>query len=129
MGIDVYLHKHGESEPYIYSQEKEGFMWGVWNGEHGYLREAYHGGPYATKELLPECWKDGYEGELIPIKSSVLKKRLDIVVDTSRERSTILYKEDPEDTDKTAQSFIDFVELASRLEKESGYPCKFYASY
>jgi hypothetical protein len=59
MGIDVYAKWDGQTE-----DEKKAQITGfsIVAGEVGYLREAYHGGPYATKVLFPECFTDGVEG-------------------------------------------------------------------
>ena len=53
MGIDVYLNWNGKTE-----EEKEAQLTGfsTVHGHAGYLREAYHGGPYATKVLVPEAF-------------------------------------------------------------------------
>lgn len=38
MGIDIFAHRRDQTDSI------------------GYLRESYHGGPYATRELMPESW-------------------------------------------------------------------------
>jgi hypothetical protein len=49
MGIDVYLKWDGQTE-----EEKQAQLTGcsIVHGHKGYLREAYHGGPYATRVLF-----------------------------------------------------------------------------
>lgn len=55
MGIDVYLHWDGMTKE-EYEKQLKGFD--VRLGHLGYLREAYHGGPYITKMLFPEFWEN-----------------------------------------------------------------------
>lgn len=61
MGIDVYATWAGMT-PQERALQYTGFS--VINGEVGYLREAYHGSPYATRVLVPEAFEwmnDGYD--------------------------------------------------------------------
>lgn len=55
MGIDVYAKWDGQTDA-----ERDAQITGfsIAHGHVGYLREAYHGEPYATKVLFPECWDD-----------------------------------------------------------------------
>lgn len=57
MGIDVYAKWDGQTDA-----ERDAQITGfsIVSGHVGYLREAYHGPPYATKVLFPECFDDGY---------------------------------------------------------------------
>lgn len=55
MGIDIYMAWPGQTEEERQAQYT-GFS--ICAGERGYLREAYHGPPYATPVLVPECWDD-----------------------------------------------------------------------
>lgn len=107
MGIDVYLEWDNKT-----NLEQVSFT-----GKTGYLREAYHGGNYATHILFPEDWATQGNGFVIP--NEVLMARLPQAVDASKMRAMDLYKEDGT---RAAQEFIDFVELHGRLEKEGRNP-------
>src|SRR6266699_2048814 len=111
MGIDVYLNWDGMTKE---DKEKQFTGFSVHAGKVGYLREAYHGEPYATFVLFSEDWdKQPEDGFTIP--NSVLKKRLAKTVEVAILRERRLYHDlQP----KTFQSFIDFVELHDRLEKD-----------
>jgi hypothetical protein len=55
MGIDAYLRYRGQP----YSEHEQQFTgWKMDQGSVGYLREAYHGGPYATRVLLVEGFEE-----------------------------------------------------------------------
>lgn len=71
MGIDIYLKWDGMTE-----EDKNSQFTGMstTTGNVGYLREAYHGGPYATKILCREAFEaDNCEAE---IPAAVLRERL-----------------------------------------------------
>lgn len=51
MGIDVFM-SWGDGPSFEGNHEH------VFRGANGYLREAYHGGPYATVVLVPEAFGD-----------------------------------------------------------------------
>jgi hypothetical protein len=71
MGIDIYLKWDGMTEE-DRQQQHTGFDTTV--GRVGYLREAYHGGPYATKILCREAFEaDNYEAQ---IPAETLRERL-----------------------------------------------------
>lgn len=53
MGIDVYADWDGRTKE---EQEAQYTGFSVTSGDAGYLREAYHGEPYATMVLFPECF-------------------------------------------------------------------------
>ncbi|NDD52317.1 hypothetical protein EBZ39_00295 [bacterium] len=79
MGIDIYLKWDGMNE----KDEKDqvtGFS--TTAGEVGYLREAYHGGPYATKMLVREAFEAENCEAQIPAK--VLRERLTNVTEPAR---------------------------------------------
>lgn len=61
MGIDIYLEWEGQTEP------RE-------TGATGYLRESYHGGPYATRILLREAFEADTCRAKIP--AAILRERL-----------------------------------------------------
>jgi hypothetical protein len=54
MGIDIYLKWDG-----MEAEKKQQQITGMstTSGEVGYLREAYHGGPYTTKILVREAFR------------------------------------------------------------------------
>lgn len=71
MGIDIYLKWDGMTEE---DRQKQYAGFDTTVGEVGYLREAYHGGPYATKILCREAFEaDDCEAQ---IPAEVLRERL-----------------------------------------------------
>ena len=63
MGIDMYMRWKGMDSSDTDAQfALEG------GGSVGYLRESYHGGPYATQIIAPECWS-GEQEQRIPAKT------------------------------------------------------------
>jgi hypothetical protein len=71
MGIDIYLKWDGMTEE---DQQKQYTGMSTISGEVGYLREAYHGGPYATKILCREAFEtDNCEAQ---IPAETLRERL-----------------------------------------------------
>lgn len=89
MGIDVYLKWRGQSEE-EHRAQITGFS--VDAGNVGYLREAYHGGPYATKMLCAEGFDDTNEYGA-PIPASVLRERLPTTVAVALYRHHLLYEQ------------------------------------
>ncbi len=89
MGIDVYMAWSDMTE----EEEKARYTgFSTHSGHVGYLREAYHGGPYATNVLLPECFQDGnnehqYDG-------ADLRARLPETVFAALYREAHVYHED-----------------------------------
>lgn len=73
MGIDVYMRWRDQTQ-----EEREAQYTGfsIMHGHVGYLREAYHGDPYATKVMFPECWDDDLI-EREGIRAPVSEKDLD----------------------------------------------------
>ena len=71
MGIDIYLKWDGMTEE---DQQKQYTGMSTISGEVGYLREAYHGGPYATKILCREAFEA--EGCEAAIPAEILRERL-----------------------------------------------------
>jgi hypothetical protein len=130
MGIDCYLIDPDSNK--VYAEETgqtDRLGFNTLSGDAGYLREAYHGGPYATQVLLEEGWNDGdMDGEgNFEISASILRKRLPQTLKDAAQRNKTNYDGDLEK--EVLKSFKDFVELAEKLEKERGKPCKFYVSY
>ncbi|NBT75130.1 hypothetical protein EBZ80_24225 [bacterium] len=78
MGIDIYLEWDGMEE-----EEKQAQATGfsVTSGNVGYLREAYHGGPYATRILVREAFDA--EDCRAEIPAAVLRERLTRVTEPS----------------------------------------------
>jgi hypothetical protein len=121
MGIDIYMRWDGQTE----AEEKAQYTgFSVQHGHVGYLREAYHGGPYATKVLVGEAWNDD---KAIP--AATLRERLPATLKTVAERSEKVYGDRLDiDTSPVAKAFVDFVELAERKERETGKPVTIHVS-
>lgn len=153
MGIDVYMKWRDQSEAEAKNQIT-GFS--TVSGHKGYLREAYHGGPYATQVLMPEGWEDHkikykedyrywfdeksgewIEGDWpgVQIDALVLEKRLAKTLNTVLERQRRVYDYDDANDDhrkyvaEVQQSFRDFVALARQKQDETGEPVYIYVSY
>ena len=149
MGIDIYMNWDG-----ITDDEKKAQYTGfsTTSGDVGYLREAYHGGPYATETLLPEAFEWVQEiGNLMscaemagselpddlldllsrgcPMQAETLMDRLGSTILRVRERIDKVYPmTSPEDADLVVSSYISFVDLA--LEKQAeGKNIYVYASH
>jgi hypothetical protein len=80
MGIDIYLEWDGMDEQEKASQAT-GFS--IMAGDVGYLREAYHGGPYATRILVREAFES--ENCKAEIPAAVMRERLTHVTEPARE--------------------------------------------
>ena len=123
MGIDIYA-KWDRMTPEEDASQITGFS--VEHGYVGYLREAYHGEPYATKVLVPEAFKYGRTR----IDADTLQKRLADTLHVAETREREVYGvTDAEDIDRVLKSYRDFVALCARKEKENGVPCLIIASY
>ena len=123
MGIDIYARWRGQSDDEIRVQAKVWFS--AVKGSVGYLREAYHGEPYATKYLCAEAFQpDGAR-----IEAAVLRERLAHTLALAEEREQTLYQSEPKDIEEVKQSYRDFVSLCERKEVESGEPVHIIASY
>lgn len=153
MGIDVFLSWDGMTKE---DREKQYTGFDTTMGRVGYLREAYHGGPYATRLMLPEAFaadeqdcpehtgrkgchdypfwgEEKHEGcecieRGVHIPTDVLIGRLEETCETVIRRAKEVYKEDIGPDDPTVKSFIDFVRLAEKLERE-GKETFIYASF
>src|SRR5579863_6649814 len=84
MGIDIYAEWDGMSEAEKAAQIT-GFS--VEHGHVGYLREAYHGEPYATKVLVPEA----FEELRVPIYAETLRDRLPATLVVAEQREREIY--------------------------------------
>jgi len=72
MGIDIHLEWEGKDERPKDDQLSAGFS--TTAGHTGYLREAYHGGPYATQILVKEAFESANQRAQIP--AAIMLKRL-----------------------------------------------------
>lgn len=88
MGIDVYLRWNAQTEEDKNKQMRCGFS--TVSGDVGYLREAYHGGPYATHILVREAFESGDGTAEIP--AATMRERLTNVTEPARGK--ILYATD-----------------------------------
>jgi len=79
MGIDIYLEWEGQT---LTERQKMCTGFSTTSGEVGYLREAYHGGPYATQILLREAFES--EDCRAQIPAAVLRERLTHVTEPAR---------------------------------------------
>lgn len=79
MGIDIYLEWDGMEE-----EEKQAQATGFSTiaGDVGYLREAYHGGPYATRILAREAFES--ENCRAQIPAAIMRERLTRVTEPAR---------------------------------------------
>jgi len=75
MGIDIYLHWRGQTEE---EEQKQVTGFSGVHGHVGYLREAYHGGPYVTKYLVAEAFGPEHREAAIP--AATLRGRLPTAV-------------------------------------------------
>ncbi len=123
MGIDVYLRWDGQTGK---EEKAQITSWNTGMGHVGYLREAYHGEPYATEELFGFFWEEPQPEDGYKIENVELKKRLPAALKASAERHRLKYGEngDPDKPEESyfLKSFVDFVNLHERLEKEGKKP-------
>lgn len=77
MGIDIYLEWDGMTEEDKKQQFSCGFS--IVGGKTGYLREAYHGEPYATQILVREAFESDDCKAQIP--ATVMRERLTSVTE------------------------------------------------
>ena len=123
MGIDIYMTWDKQTEDEKQAQY-QGFS--IEHGHVGYLREAYHGNPYATRHLVQEAF-ESEDGEAF-IDAKTLRERLPETLKLHIQRQWEIYKEDINLESPSAEAFTAFVELAERLT-EQGKPPRFIASY
>jgi hypothetical protein len=124
MGIDIYTRWKGQTDEEIRAQFT-GFS--TVHGHVGYLREAYHGAPYATKYLLREAFE---RPDRCHIPASVLRERLSHTLALVEERARTVYGEtDAAAIAEVKQSFVDFVELCEAKERATGEPVLIIASF
>jgi len=124
MGIDIYA-KWDRMTMREEAEQARGIL-SVEYGYVGYLREAYHGEPYATKALVPEAFKYGRAR----INAATLRERLPDALRTAEVRERNVYGEtDADEIERVLKSYRDFVALCARKEQETGNPCLVIASY
>lgn len=128
MGIDVYARWRGMTAEERAAQHT-GFS--IAAGHLGYLREAYHGAPYATPVLVPEAFDPDLEAEGVSVPASILRERLPMVIAVAISREAEVYGHAPahEDTKTIVKSLEDFVALCEAKEADTGEPCRIVASY
>jgi hypothetical protein len=124
MGIDIYAKWRNQTRAEAKAQ-MTGFS--VLHGHVGYLREAYHGGPYATRYLVREAFEQGGEAQ---IPAAILRRRLPKTLELAWERERLIYGHyDREATEGATKSFVDFVELCEGKERAAGEPVTIVASF
>ncbi len=125
MGIDIYMNWEGQTE-----EEKKAQYTGfsTVSGHVGYLREAYHGEPYATHVLVAEAFDDK-TGDGAAILATTIRERLAETIATHIRRARKIYEEKINESSDTAKAFTAFVELAEKKEAEIGKPVVIVASY
>jgi hypothetical protein len=135
VGIDVYLRYQGMTEA---EKKRQYTGFSVQHGHVGYLREAYHGGPYATKALVPETWHESAQDErtldernklgIYPLldqdgtflglhfPAALLRQRLPAAIDAAVRRQVEIYDMDPTEAALSPRvlSLRSFVELAEQ---------------
>jgi len=125
MGYDVYMRWKGQTEDERQAQYT-GFS--IVHGHVGYLREAYHGNPYATKVLVPEAYRDDAPSDGAVIPARLLRERLPATLDACATRHRTIYHDDEEEITRYQQSYVDFVALAEQKEAELGEPVRIVVS-
>jgi hypothetical protein len=125
MGIDIYARWRNQTDE---EMEKQITGFDILKGHVGYLREAYHGDPYATRHFVSEAFK---EPECkAAIEANTLRERLPETLKLVRQREQEIYSEaDEYQIWKSQKSYVDFYRLCQRKEKETGEPCTIKASY
>jgi hypothetical protein len=123
MGIDIYMRWDGMTEG---DRDKQITGFDATVGDVGYLREAYHGGPYATKYLVEEAFENGAGDVHIPAKK--LRERLPLTKDIVIQRAKEVYEEELTEDDEVVKAFEDFVKLGEALEEDGRKPTV-YASW
>ncbi len=128
MGIDIYARWPGQTEA---ESEAQITGFSIAHGHVGYLREAYHGEPYATHVLVPEAFDRKRHPDGARIPAAELRARLPETLRAAEEREEKIYQHGRfhAETRQVRQSLRRFVELCERKERETGEPCTIIASY
>jgi hypothetical protein len=126
MGIDIYARWESMTPQEEAAQLK---VWtSIEGGDVGYLREAYHGEPYATRVLVEEAFLHAHGRA--SIAAELLQDRLPEVLELAERREREVYNEtDPAEIERVLKSYRDFVALCARKEAETGQACLIYASW
>ena len=103
MGIDIYA-KWDRMTPQQDAAQITGYS--VEHGFVGYLREAYHGEPYATKVLVPEAFKYGRAR----IDAGTLQKRLPDTLHVAETRERHVYGATDAEQRAAARAFADYIQ-------------------
>jgi hypothetical protein len=123
MGIDVYLEWDTQTE----SESKAQFTgFDTTKGNVGYLREAYHGGPYVTKFLFKEAWYN--EEGICRITAMELKLRLPRAKRLAFQRAEEVYGQSEKEATEQVKAFEDFVNMFEQKEMQGLNPYV-YVSY
>lgn len=104
MGIDIYTSWKGQNEV---EEKKQITGFDITAGNKGYLREAYHGGPYVTKYLVQEAFRADAK-----ISAKVLRERLPCAVLMAMFREKKIYGKGT-----GAVVIKDFATIADSLKK------------
>ena len=97
-------------------------------GRTGYLREAYHGEPYATEKLIPEARNKTLDPSNLQVPNRLLKQRLPSTIKAAIKREQTIYKaKNVTIKSPVVKSYIDFVALHEKLEKAGKKPRIFYS--
>jgi len=100
MGIDIYLKWKGMTAA---DQQAQYTGFSTVAGDIGYLREAYHGAPYATRYFVSEAFEYEYDADpnlesedvgYVPIPAATLRERLPYAVILTIARDMIVYGND-----------------------------------
>jgi hypothetical protein len=126
MGIDIYARWTGMTDEDEAAQAHA--LFSANHGHVGYLREAYHGGPYATGVLVPEAFETEDENGA-PIPAAAMRSRLAMVLPLVELREKALYKSKRAEIRAAQKSFTDFVELCEKHEAKTGEACRIIASF
>lgn len=123
MGIDIYARWRGMTDAERQAQEEAWLS--TTSGHVGYLWEAYHGEPYATRHLCKEAFA---HGEAF-IHSAVLWERMDETLRLAEERERTIYQSDENRIAEVKQSFRNFVGLCAEKERETKAEVLIVANY
>ena len=125
MGIDIYARWEKQESDEVSSQMEAWLSSQA--GDIGYLREAYHGEPYATRHLVAEAFECD-EGARIP--AALLRERLPETLRLAEKRERTLYNaKRMKDIEPFLASYRKFVELCERVEGETGVTVRIIASW
>ena len=125
MGIQIFAGWKGQTEAEVMAQYASAFCG---DGRIGYLREAYHGEPYATKYLCREAFES--PTGRAKISATTLKERLPETLLLAEERAREVYgMTERDEIAPELRSFRAFVALCEEKEAETGEPVTIVASY